>query len=155
MRKSNLKINTKPATKAATTAKPAGESTERQAANAQRRDTIKAARIVAAAVYNGPSLSVHASFRNGKLAEYLDRVNTPKQRAGSETDRDTSALAVAFKHCDAKHTFNPCDYGADLGAISRLASLNYLRVAGDRIALTDTGLARAKAAKPATVAAKA
>lgn len=152
-------INAKPATstkaaKASTAIVPVAadkapsEATQaKQAATAKRNETFSAARAFASTLYAGASTAVHASNRTKPLALYLAHVAKPVQKAASETDRDASALAVAFKHCDKANTFNPTEYGADLGAISRLSSLGFLAVAGERIGLTTAGLTRARAIK--------
>ena len=133
-----------PATQA--TSKPAkADNADKLAEQAQREATCGAARSIARTHYNGASLAVRTGVKARTLATFLAIVTIPRQCAASETERDASALHVAAKHCDADHTFDPTSYAADLGAISRLASLGYLAVRGERIALTASGQARAKA----------
>lgn len=141
----------KPATKAArnakpkATAKPAAKPAK-PAANAQR-EADKARCAANAKIvqphYDGPSLATHRTVPP-KLAEALARVATPIQRAKSATVRDDSALVLCLSHSDDSGTFCPVASTADLGTLSRLASLGFLAVAGQRIKLTETGLSRAK-----------
>lgn len=130
--------------KAATVAKPAIVATPVQptAAEISKRDADKARceanKRIVQPHYDGPSLTTHRSVPP-KLAEALSRVANPIQRAKSATPRDESALALAASHADADGTFCPVAATADLGALSRLASLGHLAVSGNRIALTKSG----------------
>lgn len=129
----------KPATpKAAKPAKPSNVDLR-----AAERERCIANRATVAPHYNGASLVSHAS-RAPKLADALQRVANPVQRAKSATPRDESALALALSHADGNGTFCPVAATADLGALSRLASLGFLAVAGERIKLTETGLSTAR-----------
>ena len=121
----------KPEAEAATSARDA----ERARAAANRATVAKH--------YNGPSLASHAS-RAPKLAEALARIATPIQRAKSASKRDESGLALALAHADANGTFCPVAGTFDLGVLSRLASLGYIVVSGERAKLTETGLALAR-----------
>jgi len=125
-----------------TTSKPAAKPAA-DAANATR-ERCTANRATASAHYNGPSLVAHAS-RAPKLADALARIATPVQRAKSATVRDESAILLLSKRADKDGTFCPVDCTADLGALSRLASLGHITVApcGKRAALTATGKALA------------
>ena len=125
-----------------TTIKAAAKPSASDAANAMRERCL-ANRAIVAPHYNGASLATHRTVAP-KLADALARVADPIQRAKSATARDDSALALAFKHSDKAGTFCPVAATADLGALSRLASLGLLTVAGERIAITPTGLSRAK-----------
>jgi hypothetical protein len=102
------------------------------------RERAQANRAIVAPHYAGASPTSHAS-RAPKLAEALARVATPVQRAKSATTRDESALILASRHADKAGTFCPVEATADLGALSRLASLGLLAVAGNRIAITKAG----------------
>ena len=132
---------TKPAI-AAAAVKPAAKPSASAQRDASRERCLANAAIVKPH-YNGASLVTHASVAP-KLADALARVSSPIQRAKSATPRDESALALAFKHSDASNTFCPVAATADIGALSRLASLGHLAVSGQRIALTATGLSLAK-----------
>lgn len=122
--------------------KPAAKPSASDNANANRERCL-ANRAIVVPHYNGASLATHRSAPP-KLADALARVADPIQRAKSATPRDESALALAFKHSDAAGTFCPVAATADLGALSRLASLGHLAVSGQRIALTPSGLSLAK-----------
>lgn len=127
----------KPAKPAKAVAKPAPDALR----NADR-DRCQANRAIVAPHYNGASLVSHNTVPP-KLADALARVANPIQRAKSATVRDESALMLARKHCDKSGTFCPVAATADLGALSRLASLGFLAVSGNRIALTKAGASRA------------
>lgn len=135
------------ATRKPAAAKPAVAVAAPAPAKLSERDATReraiANRAIVAAHYNGASLTSHAS-RAPKLADALARVANPVQRAKSATARDESALALALSHADENGTFCPVAATADLGALSRLASLGFLSVAGERIALTETGLSLAR-----------
>lgn len=93
--------------------------------------------------YSGPS---QASHRSGppKLAEALRRIAHPIQHAKSATERDESALVLCLKHADGNGAFDPVQATSDLGTLSRLASLGFLTVAGNKAKLTKTGLDTAR-----------
>ena len=142
--RTNTKAAKPAAAKAAKAAKPVTVATPAKADAAnETRERCLANRAIVAPHYNGPSLTSHAS-RAPKLADALARVANPIQRAKSPTTRDESALALALSHADADGTFCPVAATADLGALSRLASLGFLAVAGNRVALTETGLTLAR-----------
>lgn len=88
--------------------------------------------------YSGPSQASHAR-REPKLADALARVASPIQRAKACSVRDESGLLLAVKHSDKAGTFCPLAGTFDLGVLSRLASLGFLSVAGDRIAISKAG----------------
>ncbi len=88
--------------------------------------------------YSGPSQASHAK-RAPKLAEALARVATPIQRAKACSTRDESGLLLAVSKADSNGTFCPLTGTFDLGVLSRLASLGFLTVAGDRIAISKAG----------------
>jgi hypothetical protein len=120
-------------------AKPAIVATPAKAdATNETRERCIANRQHVQPYYGGASPVSHAS-RAPKLAEALARVATPVQRAKSATERDCSALVLAAKHCDGNDTFCPVAATADLGALSRLASLSLLTVDGNRVKLTKAG----------------
>lgn len=130
------------------TRKPAAAKPAPVAATpASQRDAVReraqANRAIVAPHYAGASPVSHAT-RAPKLADALARVANPIQRAKSATTRDESALALALTHADKAGTFCPVAATADLGALSRLASLGFLTVAGERIKLTPTGLSLAR-----------
>jgi hypothetical protein len=144
----NSKKATKPATakqpKAAKPATPvANVSNTKAEQRSAERERALANRAIVAPHYSGASPVSHAA-RSPKLADALARVANPVQRAKSATTRDESALALALAHADSNGTFCPVAATADLGALSRLASLGFLTVAGERIALTETGLSLAR-----------
>lgn len=88
--------------------------------------------------YSGPSQASHAR-RAPKLAEALARVASPVQRAKACSTRDESGLLLADSLADANGTFCPLAGTFDLGVLSRLASLGYLSVSGERIAISKAG----------------
>lgn len=88
--------------------------------------------------YSGPSQASHAR-REPKLADALARVANPVQRAKACSVRDESGLILAASHADDAGTFCPLAGTFDLGVLSRLASLGFLTVAGDRIAISKAG----------------
>lgn len=88
--------------------------------------------------YNGPSQASHAR-REPKLADALARVASPVQRAKACSTRDESGLMLAASIADKAGTFCPLAGTFDLGVLSRLASLGFLTVAGDRIAISKAG----------------
>lgn len=95
-------------------------------------------RATTARHYSGPSQASH-SRREPKLADALARVADPIQRAKACSTRDESGLLLAVKHSDKAGTFCPLAGTFDLGVLSRLASLGFLSVAGDRIAISKAG----------------
>lgn len=119
-------------------AQPQPEAQPEAAPSKADADAARAAanRATVAKHYNGPSLAAHAK-RPPALAEALARVATPVQRAKSASTRDCSGLALAETLADANGTFCPVSGTFDLGVLSRLASLGYLTVAGERIKLSD------------------
>lgn len=122
---------------------PKANDTEAQSNRDAEAERAAANRATTQRHYAGPSQASHAT-RAPKLTEALARVAVPIQRAKSASARDESALALALKHSDEANTFCPVAGTFDLGVLSRLASLGMLAVAGDRIKLTDTGLALAR-----------
>ena len=70
----------------------------------------------------------------------------PVQRAANgASPRDESLLSLIASRSDAKTgAFDPVAIVADLGVISRLASLGYITMRGDACTLTDTGAERAR-----------
>jgi hypothetical protein len=95
-------------------------------------------RAFTASHYAGPSQASHAK-RAPKLSEALARVANPVQRAKACSTRDESGLLLATSLADGNGTFCPLAGTFDLGVLSRLASLGYLSVAGDRIAISKAG----------------
>lgn len=113
---------------------------ETAAVRAAIAERISGARAVAAVLYNGPSLAIHGANRNPKLQACIDRVAAPIQRAASATVRDLSALAAAKAHLIGEtDTFEPNTYGADLGTLSRIASLGLIATDGTAIFVTALG----------------
>lgn len=88
--------------------------------------------------YAGPSQASHAK-REPKLADALARVANPVQRAKACSVRDESGLLLAVSVADAAGTFCPLAGTFDLGVLSRLASLGFLTVSGERIAISKAG----------------
>lgn len=129
--KAKAKRTSKP--KAAKPSKPA--TTDKLSAE---RDRCHANRAIVEPHYNGASLATHRS-RAPKLADALARIADPIQRAKSPTKRDESALALCLARADRSGTFCPVDATSDLGTLSRLASLGFLTVAGQRAKLTKAG----------------
>lgn len=123
-------------------AKPAKPNKAEAARNAERDRCVANAAIVKPH-YNGASLATHAS-RAPKLADALARIANPIQRAKNPTERDQSGLMLCFKHSDANGFFDPVAATADLGMLSRIASLGFIARDGQRAKLTADGLSRAK-----------
>lgn len=82
----------------------------------------------------------------GYRADYASRILSPVQRAKSETERDGTWLkTIAARANGNDRSFDPCRPTAlDLGAVSRLASLGFLRYdpVADVFSLSDKGAAR-------------
>lgn len=123
-------------------AKPSKPASSDAARNAERERCAANAAIVRPH-YSGPSLATHRS-RAPRLADALQRIASPIQCAKSATVRDDSGLLLCFKHSGADGTFNPCDATADLGMLSRIASLGFISTDGKTAKLTASGLSRAK-----------
>jgi hypothetical protein len=113
----------------------------------------KAAAILSALpLYDGQSLSVHRSDKIPAGQAYLERVAAPVQKAKSATSRDDSALLTYYDHLatyfggDYTSGFNPDRFGADLGALSRNASLNRVALTDDKqhVRLTALGISQAR-----------
>lgn len=130
-----------PAAAAPVAAKPAVPAAAE--ARAARVAVINAHRATVAQTYNGPSLAARGSVRGGKLARYIERVQTPGHRADTASTRDESLLRLIGANADKAGAFDPCALNADLGVISRLGSLGFITVAGDGLALTQAGRERA------------
>lgn len=116
----------------------------------QRIALISEARNAVAAFYNGASLTVHKS-KAPKLSDCIARIEMPVQRAANgASERDESLLIRLVSVCDSDgRTFDPSqpNIAADLGVLSRLASLGYIGVAASTGLpfVTDTGAERAGA----------
>jgi hypothetical protein len=103
-------------------------------------------------LYDGESLAVHRSDKIPASQAYLDRVASPVQKAKSATARDDSALLSYYDHLttyragDYSAGFNPDSFGADLGALSRNASLHRVALSDDKqhIVLTPLGISQAR-----------
>ena len=95
---------------------------------------------------NQPFSSARDQYRsNSKRRAYAARIVSPVQRARAETDRDASGLLSIADRADAGGTFDPQrPTDLDLGLVSRLASLGYLRWTAplDEFALTTAGQKR-------------
>jgi hypothetical protein len=139
MRKSSKPAATKAATVSAPAVAPATPDAK-AAAIAAAAVIAAAARDIARAGYNGPSLSV----RNGnpKLAALIARAQTPVQIAGSLTVRDLSGLAAIKANADAAGAFDPLAIKLDAGVCSRLASRGLIAANADAsgLTLTERGL---------------
>jgi hypothetical protein len=138
----------KPA-KAAATVKPvaavAAKPAKPDATNdrAERVALIGEARKAVAATYNGASLAVHSS-RTPKLADCIARIAQPVQQAANgASDRDHSLLLRIASQAKAG-AFDPSSpaIAADLGVISRLASLKYIATDGKACTITASGAER-------------
>jgi hypothetical protein len=121
-------------------------------AKAEFLERKAAATLSVIPLYNGPSLSVHRSDKQPAAAAYLERVAKPVQIAKSPTVRDDSALLSYYDHLTTYHGgdylagFNPDRFGADLGALSRNASLNRVTLTDDKqhVQLTPLGITQAR-----------
>lgn len=132
-------VSTKPAANAAAKpSKPAAANTR-----ADRIAILQQHRTTAAAVYNGPSLTVHHSA-SPKLAACLSRIAAPTMRTDNATVRDESLLRViGASNGNKPAAFDPVTLGCDLGGLSRLASLGFIATDGKTATLTATGAERA------------
>ena len=139
------KINNKAAKPA--TSKPVAAAAKPVAADNKpdRAAIVSACREHVAKLYNGASLSVH-SRKPCTAAAYASHITKPVQRAANgASPRDESLLSLIASRSDAKTgAFDPVAIVADLGVISRLASLGYITMRGDACTLTDTGAERAR-----------
>jgi hypothetical protein len=81
-------------------------------------------------------------------SEYAVRIRSPVQRARTATDRDLAGLAnILSRSAPPDFEFDPLrPVPLDLGVVSRLASLGYLRhdAAVDRFLVTEEGVTIAK-----------
>lgn len=104
-----------------------------------------------AAGNTAPARPAGGSGSGSYRADYASRILSPVQRAKSETERDGTWLkTIASRVNGNDRTFDPCRPTAlDLGAVSRLASLEYLSYERERdvFALSDKGAARVAAMK--------
>lgn len=116
------------------------------AARAERQLLTDAARHAVAVVYNGPSLAVHRA-KPGKHAVYVARVQNPGHRTDTVSKRDESLLALIASNADKSGTFDPtaANINADLGIISRLASLGLITTDGTVISATDKAISLGRA----------
>jgi hypothetical protein len=147
-RRVNGKAAAKPEAKAPV-AKPAAPAAADQ--RAERQALTDKARATVRAHYNGASLTVHA-HRAPKLADCIARIKAPTCGANSASKRDESLLLLIASATGGKPgAFNPAspELAADLGVISRLASLGFIAAPGDQPTLTDKGAQYAKAAAKA------
>lgn len=140
----------KPAAAAApAVAKPATPAADN--ARAERAAATAATFAKARKLYSGNSAPVH-SKRTPKLSDCIARIKSPIQTTDSATVRDTALLRLIADSIGGKPgAFDPTSpaLACDLGVISRLASLSFLAVAGDKPVLTERGAAYAKAAAKA------
>lgn len=123
-------------------AKPAKPQAPADKATAER-ERAQANQAITRVHYSGASQASHAT-RAPKLADALSRIANPIQRAKSATERDESAAVLCLKHADASGSFDPIAATSDLGTLSRLASLGFLTVNGNKAQLTKTGIALAR-----------
>lgn len=102
-------------------------------------------RAYVAKLYSGASLTVHHR-KPCTLSAYTSHIATPVHVCGSSgaSQRDHSLLALIASKADASGAFDPVAILADLGVISRLASVHYLAMRGDTPVLTDLGAERAR-----------
>lgn len=118
---------------------------------AARQALTDAARAAVAKHYNGASLTAH-SHRVPKLADCIARISNPVQRATSASVRDESLLLLIADSVNGKPVaFEPASpaIAADLGVLSRLASLGMLAITDGKPTLTQRGADYAKAARKA------
>lgn len=125
-------------------AKPA--KPDASAVRAERQALTDAARNAVAVVYNGPSLAVHRA-KPGKHAVYVARVQNPGHRTDTVSKRDESLLALIARNADKSGAFDPtaANINADLGIVSRLASLGLIVTDGTTITATDKALSLGRA----------
>jgi hypothetical protein len=131
---------------------PASEPSNRSKLQAEFDERRVAAISSSLPLYDGPSLAVHRSDKQPADAAYLSRVAKPVQIAKTIKPRDDASLLACYDHLttyyagDYSAGFNPARFGADLGAISRNASLNRLGLTpdGQHVVLTPLGLANAR-----------
>lgn len=123
-------------------AKPAAPATPADKATAERERCLANLAIVRPH-YAGPSAATHRS-RAPRLADALQRIASPIQCAKSATPRDDSGLLLCAKYADASGAFDPTLATADLGMLSRIASLGFIEIRNGKAALTATGSSRAK-----------
>lgn len=143
MRKINAKA-AKPATvkPAAAPALPVVAATVKP----DRSAIIDACRVHVAKLYNGASLTVHAK-RAAPIGAYIAVIKSPNHKCGPSgaSTRDESLLSLIASKSDAKTgAFDPVAVYADIGVISRLASIGYIAMRGDAVTLTDSGAERAR-----------
>ncbi len=161
----SLPDTTEPVATVAPTTEPVAEPSNRSKLQAEFDEKRCAAITSSLGLYDGPSLAVHRSDKQPADAPYLSRVAKPVQIAKNIKPRDDANLLACYDHLttyyggDYTAGFNPARFGADLGAISRNASLNRLGLTpdGQHVVLTPLGLANARnlAASRAKLAAKA
>lgn len=138
--------NVAPVSAPAATAKPAKPAKPDAAAERVKREALTtAARATVSKLYSGPSLAVHAA-KPGKLAVYIARIQTPRQATDAATVRDESLLSLLAANADKAGHFDPSapSIAADLGVISRLASLGFIASDGKLCTITATGAERAR-----------
>lgn len=98
-------------------------------------------------LYGGASMPVHRSAP-GKLARYISRIQQPGHACTETSDRDHALLRrigdAVPGISKAGGAFDPCaaNIAADLGVISRLASVGYVATDGATVTLTATGATR-------------
>lgn len=162
MRKLNTLTNVKAspakavakAAKASTVAPVAPVNTKAAKPATPKADTVRAERVAvfadlrtqAARFYAGASSVIHKA-KPGKRDEYSARVTSPVQQCsgGTRTERDTALNVVLHLESDSKNrSFDPCKLGVDLGALSRLASVQAVAFSGDTFSVTEAGASYAR-----------
>jgi len=99
---------------------------------AERAMLTATARAYCARLYNGPSLAVH-TVKPATLNECIAVITTPRHRCGARgaLPRDESLLMLCASELAADGSFDPSTHRipADIGVLSRLASIGYIAIA--------------------------
>ena len=126
---------------------PAAPIVADKAADRAARQALTAeAHLFVSALYDGASKPVHRT-KPGKLAAYIARIQHPGHAcgdAGPSTRDHALLMRIATVADKAGAAFNPCDaaIAADLGVVSRLASVAYIATDGETVTLTEAGAER-------------
>jgi hypothetical protein len=127
---------------------PAHEKPSAAADGARAKRRAIVAEIVASirVVYAGASPSYRRSGKAHTFETYADTCAKPRQSIGPNgpTERDESALLGLIERSDANGAFDPVALCLDLGAFSRLASVDFIHRDGNAFAFTTAGLSRAR-----------
>lgn len=115
-------------------------------ARAERQALINTALAFVSNLYSGASMPVHTS-RTPKLADCIARIQQPRHVAGAggASDRDHALLLRLASVADAGSlAFDPSspNVAADIGVLSRLASVGYITTDGTECTITKAGAER-------------